>query len=144
MTAIRGSLVEGTRHWTAAELGALEDGICRRLRQEGIGPRARVAVAIRDTALYLTTVLAARATGAVVVLLASGREKAIGDVDRCLVDSEPDVVLVDEDHAAALAGAIRESGAHAFTLACDGTLRRIAAAAPRARTAHPDQAAVIC
>jgi acyl-CoA synthetase (AMP-forming)/AMP-acid ligase II len=144
MTAIRGTLVEGTRHWTAAELCALVDGISLRLREEGIGPRARVAVAIRDTALYLTTVLAARATGAVVALLASGREKAIGDVDRCLVDSEPDVVLVDEFHATALASAIRESRAPAFVPTCDGDFQRIADADPRARTAHPKEAAVIC
>ena len=144
MTAIRGELIEGTRHWPAAELSALQDQVTSRLREQGIGPGARVAVAIRDTALYLMTVLAARATGAVVALLASGREKAIGDVDRCLVDSEPDVVLVDEPHATGLANAIRESGAHAFVLTGDGTFRRIADAVARARTAHPEEAAVIC
>lgn len=144
MTAIRGELIEGARHWTAAELCALQDGVAVRLRQEGAGPGARVAVAIRDTALYLMTVLAARASGAVVALLASGREKAIADVDRCLVDSEPDIVLVDEFHADASANAIRESGAHAFAVASDGAFQRIAAAVPRPRTAHPDEAAVIC
>ena len=144
MTAVRGELVEGTRRWTAAELCALEERISLRLRQEGIGPRARVAVAVRETALYLMTVLAARATGAVVALLASGRDRAIGDVDRCLVDSEPDVVLVDEFHAAALANAIHESGADAFTVASDGAFHRIAGAVSRPRTAHPEEAAVIC
>ena len=139
-----GELVEGTRHWTGSELSALQERIAERLRQDGIGPRARVAVAIRETALYLMTVLAARGTGAVVALLASGREKAIADLDRCLVDSEPDVVLVDEFHAEALDNAIRDSGADAFKVTSDGASQRIAAAVSRPRTVHPEEAAVIC
>ena len=139
-----GELIEGTRHWTATELCTLQERIFERLRQEGSDRGARVAVAIRETALYLMTVLAARATGAVVALLASGRDRAIADVDRCLVDGEPDVVLVDDFDTEALANAIRESGADAFTLTSDGAFRRIAEAVPRPRTKHPAEAAVIC
>jgi acyl-CoA synthetase (AMP-forming)/AMP-acid ligase II len=147
VTPVRGELVEGARRWTAADLCALQERISRRLRQEGIGPQARVVIAIRESALYLMTVLAAQVTGAVVALLASGTAGADRDVDglgQCLVDSEPDVVLVDEFHAARLSSGIRASGADAFTLATDGAFERIADAVRRPRTAHPEEAAVIC
>ena len=147
MTPVRGELLEGARRWTAADLGALRERIALRLRGEGIGPGARVAVAIGETAPYLMTVLAARETGALVALLSSGTagaDRTAEDVGRCLVDCEPDAVLVDAPHAARLGDAIRASGADAFTLANDGTLERIAAAVARPRAAHPQEAAVIC
>jgi acyl-CoA synthetase (AMP-forming)/AMP-acid ligase II len=147
VTPVRGELVEGARCWTAGDLAALEERVSRQLRQEGIGPGARVVVAVRESALYLMTAWGARETGAVVTLLASGTAGAERDVEAvgaCLIDSEPDVVLVDEFHALRLASFIRTSGADAFSVAPDGTFARIARAVDRPRTAHPEEAAVIC
>jgi len=72
VTPVRGELLEGARRWTAADLCALRERIALRLREEGIGPGARVAVAIGETAPYLMAVLAAREAGALVALLSSG------------------------------------------------------------------------
>src|SRR5437868_5188176 len=89
-----GELVEGSTHWSAADLCALKDRIAAGLAAEGIGPQSRVAIAFEDHARYLTAAWASRGLGAVPVLLSASRAGATRDADRiggCLIDSEPHV-----------------------------------------------------
>lgn len=147
MNMFAGELIEGRRVWSAAELNHLEDQIFEGLRGAGITPATRVAVAAKDSALYLAAVWAVRRLDAVVVLLACGRDGAVRDVDgvgACLVDCEAHAVLLDSYYLEALRNFIQSSGADVFTIDSDGKFDRSLSSDGKPRTSHPDETALIC